>query len=153
MSATDWRDLTGGAVLVVAGLAYAAHSALSYDAGSLRSIGPGLFPTAAGGLLAMLGAAISINALIDRPALVRRAQHLPLRVPATILLAVAVFALSIERFGLLPSTLAVVAISALASRLSRARGVVLLALVLMALVAAIFKFGLGLLVPLFDWQP
>jgi hypothetical protein len=55
MLSRDYRDIVGGLLLVVLGLGFSWYAAEHYDLGSLRRMGPGMFPTVLGVALACLG--------------------------------------------------------------------------------------------------
>lgn len=111
---TGVKDLVSGLVLVVVGIGLAKYSAANHDIGTLRRMGSGAFPMGLGIVLAGLGAAVAISA---RGAARRIATDitLPRRPLVAILAALAVFALVIERFGLVPATVAMLVVGDLAA--------------------------------------
>ena len=68
-----------------------------YPMGSAMRMGPGYFPTILGALLAVLGAAVLVRSLLGSPA---PAPSFSLKALAVILAAVAVFAFTVERLGI-----------------------------------------------------
>lgn len=143
----DYRDIAAGALLFIAGLIYAGYAAGRYELGTLRHMGPGMFPAALGVLLATFGI------LILLPALFRQGEQLAIRLlpPLFILAGVAAFALLIRPFGLIPAVLAVTIIASLAEREFHPVKAAALGAVLALIACLIFRVGLGLPIPLFRW--
>lgn len=106
------QDFIGG-VLAFAFGAFMLVNALDYPLGSMLRMGPGFFPAALSALIMILGAALALHALRPRPA-APAAVPMRLRPLVTISIAVALFALTIERFGVVPATMALVLVSSLA---------------------------------------
>lgn len=143
----DYRDLMGGALLAAGGLGIALFSYYNYDIGTLRRMGPGMFPMGLGYLLAGFG--VWIFAL----ALFRRGDFPEIRIwsPLFVLLGTGAFALFIRPLGLIPAVLAVVVISSLAELKIRPVTIAILASSLSVLAWLIFKVGLRLPLQLFKW--
>ena len=57
------RDVVAGAALIAVGALYAGYAAWDLPLGSLRRMGPGLFPVGLGALLALFGACIAVPAI------------------------------------------------------------------------------------------
>lgn len=154
-------DLAVGLLVALfgAGLAYMAQA--GYPLGTLRRMGPGMFPLGLGFALSGLGLALAIagglRATAERVAAAAgdaRPMRLPgveWRVALLTLAGVITFALLIQRAGLIPATMAVVAISALADKRNRVLAVLLLAIALCALAVLVFKLALGMSVHLIVW--
>lgn len=143
----DYTDMVGGAVLVVAGGAVSLISISSYPLGTLKRMGPGMFPAGLGVLLALFGVILILQAL-RRPG-----NHPDIRKfsPLFVLGGIAAFALLVEPFGLIPAILGIVIISSFAELRIKPTTLVLLCLALCILAPGIFKLGLGLQLPLFRW--
>lgn len=142
----DYTDAIGG-VLLVAGGAWFALYALNYDMGTARRMGPAYFPFGIGCMVTLMGFACILDAM-------RKAGSLPRvewRAFATICGAVLAFALIIERFGLVPATVALVLISALAEDKPRVLATIILAAALCLVGVAIFSWGLGIPMPVLRW--
>jgi hypothetical protein len=139
------KDFWSGVMFLVIGLAFAGL-AQRYDLGTAQRMGPGYFPTALGGLLAVLGLVIAIRGLrrAERGSDIERFHFGPL---AVVLGAVALFALLLRPAGLVAALLVLVGVSAYASHEFRLREVVPLAVFLVGLVLAVFVWGLGMVVP------
>jgi putative tricarboxylic transport membrane protein len=116
-----------------------------YGMGNMHRMGPALFPTLIGLLLAMLGLAIALRAFaIDGPP-VPRFHARPIVVS---LLAIALFGVALAHLGLIAAVAALVLVGAVASRESRALETIGLVAVLIVFSAAVFVWLLGLPIPL-----
>jgi hypothetical protein len=115
--------------------------ARAYPFGSSMRMGPGYFPTILGGLLALLGAAVLVRGLLVRDEPIGRVE---VGTTLLILAAVALFALTVERLGIVVSVALVVLVSALPSGHFRWHEVTVLALVMAGLAVGLFTYGLGL---------
>ena len=147
MLTRDYRDIVGGAVLVITGLAFSWYAATHYDLGTLRRMGPGMFPSALGVLLAIFGAATMIPAFF-RPGTMPEVRKWT---PLFVLAGVAAFGLMIRPFGLIPATLAVTIISSFAELRIRPLSLAMLCLSLCLISWLTFKVGLGLPIQMFSW--
>lgn len=141
------QDLAAGLFLVaVAVLAYALASDLPM--GRAVRMGPGYLPTVLSWLLGGLGLLIAGRGFtIDGPRL-ERWYWRPL---IALTLSLLVFAGLLERAGLVIAILAAVAVSSFAAPRPRIVPVLVLAVVLAAACAALFKYLLGLPIVLMPW--
>ncbi len=62
----DYRDIVGGMLVAAFGAAAALYSFAHYRLGSVVSMGPGMFPTALGGLLVVGGFLIAAGGVLRR---------------------------------------------------------------------------------------
>lgn len=147
MLSRDYRDIVGGLLLTAFGIAVAWYAAASYDLGTLRRMGPGMFPMALGVVLAAFGVLIAV------PAFFREGTMPILRIwsPIFVLAGVAGFAILIRPFGLIPAILAVTIISSLAELKIRPVSLTILSASLCLIAWAIFRLGLRLPLPMFNW--
>ena len=147
MHSRDYRDMVGGGLLVVAGLGFAWYGHANYAMGSIRHMGPAMFPVALGVMLAGLGLALLI------PALFRPGPRADIRVwsPLFVLAGVSTFALTIRPFGLLPAIAATVVVSSMAELKVRPFSLAMLTLFLCVLSWLVFRVGLGMRLPLANW--
>jgi len=147
MYARDYRDIVCGGLLIVFGLGVSWYAAASYDLGTVRRMGPGMFPTALGVILAVLGLLIMV------PAFFRTGERPYIRffAPVFVLAGVAGFALLVRPFGLIPAILAVVVISSLAELKVRPVSLTLLSAGMCLLAWLVFRVGLGMTMPMFRW--
>ncbi len=129
------QDLIGGLLSIAFGL-FALVTASSYPMGSLLRMGPGFFPSVLAVLITLLGLALVASALRPRPA--GFAVQIRFRPIISIGCGIVVFALLLERTGLIPATLALVVVSSLAERRWRPQRAITLALAMAALVYVVF---------------
>lgn len=138
------RDIAAGAVFAVIG-AGALLIGSGYDMGRAARMGPGYFPAILGGLLVALGAGIALDGLKGAAASLPRIAWRPLVWTVS---SVVLFALLIDRGGLIVSTVGLVILSRVARPGHGPLETAALALILSGLCAAVFHFGLGLQFPL-----
>jgi hypothetical protein len=138
------RDFWSGLIFIAIAAGFII-GAQRYGMGDMHLMGPGLFATLVGLLLAALGAVIALRALaIDGPPVPR----FYLRPIAVSLIAIALFGLTLRHLGLVAAVAVVVLIGALASRESRPLEVAGLVVLLAVFSVAVFVWMLGLPIPL-----
>ena len=147
MLSRDYKDIVGGALLAVFGLIVAVDAAASYDLGTLRRMGPGMFPMELGVILSVFGVALIIPALVSAG----KRPHILIFSPLFVLLGVSAFALLVRPFGLIPAILAVVIISSVAELKIRPVSLTILSVTMCVLAWLVFRVGLGLAMPMFRW--
>lgn len=147
MVSRDYKDILGGMLLLVAGLVFSWHAWGNYSLGTLRQMGPGMFPFALGLLLAAYGAALLV------PAMFRSGEFPRFRVwsPIFVLSGVAAFALTVRPFGLLSAILAVTIVSSLAELKFRPLSLAVLSATLCLMAWLVFRVGFGTPIPMFRW--
>jgi hypothetical protein len=147
MPGRDYRDIISGALLVAFGLFVGLYAAKHYEIGILSRMGPGMFPSFLGYLISVLGA------LIMLPAFFRQGQLPQFRARPFVacLGGLLVFALTIERFGMVPAIALMVTTVIFADDKLNIAGALLLVAGLTALGVAIFSYGLGMPTPLLLW--
>ncbi len=140
--------LAGALILVLA--ACTIREGLVHEIGMMARIGPGFFPLMLGAILACLGVAVLFvpetraQTLSDMTAEIVKTARPLFFVSA----GVAAFALLIDRSGLVPATFASVVLGSYGNRSARLVPVLLLGIGLAALAALVFRFGLGMHMPL-----
>ncbi len=139
------KDFWAG-IMFLAFAAVAVLAARGYAMGSAGRMGPGYFPMALGIVLGVLGLIIIGRAFAAGDERVGALQLRPLLV---IVVAVSLFGLLIERLGLVVALVAVVVVSAMASREYRPVEVAALAATLAAFSVGVFVYALRL--PLTLW--
>lgn len=147
MRTRDYRDIVGGAALIGVGAFVAIHAFTSYRLGTVTNMGPGLFPTALGCLLAALGVIVLVPALF-------RSGDLPqidFRPLVTILVSIFTFAVMVRPFGLVPTILVLTLLASLAAGKLSLVGALVLAAGLSILATLIFPVGLGIQVAIIAW--
>lgn len=143
----DIKDILGGGLLLLGGLSYSIYTVTHYTIGTLRQAGPGFFPLALGLTLVLLGA------LVLLPALKRRGEmpEFQLFAPIMVLASVAVFALAIPAFGLIPAIVGMTITFSLAERRFRPISLALSCILLSLSAYLIFGVGLGMSVAMLRW--
>jgi uncharacterized membrane protein YfcA len=121
-----------------------------YPFGALSRIGPGLFPTVLGALLALVGAYMLATSRAHPP---RESERAPLEWKAWLLIAAGVVAFIVlgTYGGLFPASFAIVFLSALGDRKNTPKSAAILALTMSCAAVIIFYYGLHLQFPLFTW--
>lgn len=147
MRVYDLRDLIAGTVLIAVGLFVAVNATMNYPLGTVRHMGPGMFPMALGYMLAGLGVLVLLPALFRSGSLPRP----DVRPLLTVCAAVAVFAMTIRSLGLAPAVIATVLVSTQADDKLGPVGAVILAVVLAAMAVLIFMYGLGMPLQILAW--
>lgn len=147
----DWRDLAGGLACIAIGLFVVRHASRHYTVGELARMGPGFFPFVLGWMLAGLGALIAVLSLRRTVQALEPPPWRP-RALAAVLAAVVVFALLVERAGLVPATLALTLVASAAERPYRWRRSIGLGLALALLAWLIFTVGLKMTLPAFAFS-
>lgn len=142
-------DFVLGLVLVAFGLWVAGYAYANYNLGTVRNMGPGMFPMWLGLILAGLGLLIFTKGLRTSG----YAEPLDLRTSISVLAGVAGFALTLDRFGLVPAIFVLTILSSFASNRLTLTYALLLASVLAAMAYGVFGLLLGLQVQAFRWRP
>lgn len=142
------KDTASGLVFIAAG-ALVVIEAQSHSMGTLLRMGPGYYPTLVGGLTILVGAALVARSFLRGSMPVPRIAWREL---ALLIGAILVAAVSLNRLGLVVSTLLLVVISRLAVRPVHWVGTLVLAAVLAAVAVVIFWWFLQLPLPLWPWS-
>lgn len=104
------NDFWCGLLFIVVGVAFAVL-AQDYRLGSAARMGPGYFPTLLGALLVLLGASLSVPALVIDG---ERLQRFHLRPLLFVLLSIAAFGVVLPYFGFAAAIVALVLVSGFA---------------------------------------
>lgn len=143
MKSRDYQDLIGGALLLALGVFFVVY-ARRYNFGTLAQMGPGFFPTVLGILLGILGALIALPAWGRRGAM----PSVQWKTLLWVLGGVVLFAFTLRPLGLIVASLLTVIASSLADRETSWRLRIIIAISVMLITVGIFKFGLGMIIPL-----
>lgn len=143
----DYADIIGGALMILGGAWFTSY-ALNYNIGSLRRMGPGYFPVCIGILIAVFGLMLLLPAL-RRPGTIPVPEWRPM---LWICGAIFAFTITVERFGLVPATVALTVLAAMADNRPRPMTTVVLAAALSLIGVVIFTWGLGIPMPAFRWN-
>jgi hypothetical protein len=135
------------AAAVIAFGAFVIWEGSSYPIGTARSMGPGYVPVALGVLLVLVGLGLAFS----RDGHDDGGEPFALRPFIFISLGMLGFGLTLERFGLVPATVILIALSSLSSRSTRPLAVVGLIVALCTIGAVIFVYGLNLPIRLWRW--
>lgn len=147
MLSRDYRDVVGGVLLVVFGLAFSRYAVAHYDLGTLQRMGSGMFPVALGVLLTAFGLIIAALAMFRQG----KMPEVRFWTPFFVLSGVAAFAVMIRPFGLIPAVLAVTIISSFAELQVRPFSLAVLCATLCLIAWLTFGVGLGLSTPMARW--
>lgn len=142
-------DIVAGTVLVVLAL-LSLFEAINYDLGTLRSMGPGYFPVALSLVILACGIATIAGGFADRHDILALPPG-TIRAMSATLASMCVFALTVERFGLIPAVFTTTLIASLASKEARPAGILTLATGLSVAIYLIFSLGLNFQVPAFNF--
>jgi putative tricarboxylic transport membrane protein len=135
--------VAGAVLLAIA--AFALASSRPLEPGTLRALGPGFLPRAAAIGVGAAGLALVVLSFLKAGAGLDRWR---LRGPVFVGLALAGFALSIRAVGLAVAGPVVVLVAGLASPESRPRELLLFALLMTAFCVGLFRYALGLPIPI-----
>jgi hypothetical protein len=119
---------------------YVVAEAYTYPMGTATAMGPGYVPRILGSLLVMLGIATLVQARNSK----LRLPQISIRSSASVLAAIAVFALLIRPAGLLPAAFGLAIVSSFAEVPFRPVKSLLNGVVICAIAYAIFIWALGL---------
>ncbi|HZR01935.1 MAG TPA: tripartite tricarboxylate transporter TctB family protein [Burkholderiales bacterium] len=133
-------DFLAGLMFIAFGL-LALYLSRDYPMGTASRMGPGYFPTILGLLMCLLGSGVLLRGLVVREQPPRNFAFFP---ALLVLSAIALFAFTVERFGIVVAVALVVGLSSLASGSTRWYEALLLAVVMVALAVGLFTYGLDL---------
>jgi hypothetical protein len=137
------RDFWAGVMFIAFGIA-AMVIARDYPFGSAARMGPGYFPTVLGGILAAIGAVVSVQSLA-----IGGEKVGPWAWSALVLVlgAVLLFGVLLQYLGLVLCTFILIAVSSIPAHDKRWKEVLISGVVLSALALGLFIYGLGLQFP------
>ena len=146
MKIKSQRDFWSGLMFLVAGVVFAV-GATNYSMGSSARPGPGYFPLLLSIIMALIGAIVLFKALVLESAGGDRIGAIAWRPLLVIVASIAVFALIIDRLGMIVTVPVLIAMSSLAGDEFRWRGVIVSAAVLTLGSWLVFVWGLKLTIP------
>jgi putative tricarboxylic transport membrane protein len=147
MTRIDPVELFSGLLILGIG-AFFFHGAAEYPMGSVSRMGPGYVPRALGAICMVLGLVIATGA-VRMPG---RLPYVSWRAIFTILGAIALFGLLLERVGLIGAVLVASAVSMLGNPDAGARGIALTSIILAVFCWVLFGLVLGLPFHAFRWE-
>lgn len=133
-------------LIVIAAIALLEGAELS--AGSLNQMGPGMLPRALAVILSVLGAALVLDGVVEAGAGLDR-WHL--RGPVFILGAAIVFGLVVRPIGLSVAGPLALVVCAMADKGTKLVETLIFGVALTAFCVGLFKFALGLPIPVAPW--
>src|SRR5919197_2499239 len=139
------KDFWAGLIFIAIGGGFVLL-AQQYRLGDLHRMGPAMFPTLVGALLAALGEVLALRAFALDGAPVPRFYARPIGVS---LLAIVLFAIALQWLGLVAAIAVLVLVGAHAARDVRPLENLALAAVMILFSVAVFVWLLGLPLPLF----
>lgn len=137
-------DLVAGTMFLVVGLV-ALWELRDLHVGTLQEMGPAYFPRALAFMLVAIGLYVGLRS-IRGPA--QDLGNFNIRATVLIVVAVLIFAATVNRIGYLPGAVLLVAISSFADHEARVRQVAISIVCLVVFTAAVFIGGLGVQLPL-----
>ena len=138
------KDFWAGLIFIAIGGGFVLL-AQQYRLGDMHRMGPAMFPTLVGALLAVLGVIIALRALAFEGEPVPRFCLRPIGVS---LLAIVLFGVALQWLGLIAAVAVLVLVGAYAARDVRPLENLALAAVMIAFSVAVFVWLLGLPLPL-----
>ena len=139
------KDFWAGLIFIAIGGGFVLL-AQQYRLGDLHRMGPGMFPTLVGALLAALGAVLALRAFALDETPVPRFYARPIGIS---LLAIVLFAIALQWLGLVAAIAVLVLVGAHAARDVRPLENLALAAVMILFSVVVFVWLLGLPLPLF----
>ena len=138
------KDFWAGLIFIAIGGGFVLL-AQRYRLGDMHRMGPAMFPTLVGALLAALGLIIALRSFALDGAPVPRFEARPIGVS---ILAIVLFGLALQWLGLIAAVAVLVLVGAYAARDVRLRDKLALAAVMVAFSVGVFVWLLGLPLPL-----
>jgi hypothetical protein len=138
------KDFWAGLIFVAIGVGFILL-ARQYRLGDLHRMGPAMFPTLVGALLAALGAVIALRSFVLDGEPVPRFYARPIGIS---LLAIVLFGIALQWLGLVAAVAVLVLVGGFAAREVRPLESVALAAVMVVFSVAVFVWLLGLPLPL-----
>jgi putative tricarboxylic transport membrane protein len=142
------QDFAGGLV-VIAVAAFAFWQGAGLALGTFGGMGPGMLPRGLAVLLGLLGVLLVIDGVLEGGP---RLERWSIRGPIFVLGAVVAFGLAVRPLGLLVAGPLAIVIGAFASDEVRWRETLLFGAVMTVFCIGLFKFLLGLPIPLAPWM-
>jgi Tripartite tricarboxylate transporter TctB family len=138
------KDFWAGLIFIAIGGGFILLAS-QYRLGDMHRMGPAMFPTLVGALLAALGAVIALRSFVLDGEAVPRFQARPIGIS---LLAIVLFGIALQWLGLVAAIAVLVLVGAYAARDVRPLENVALAAVMILFSVAVFVWVLGLPLPL-----
>jgi putative tricarboxylic transport membrane protein len=141
------QDFVGGLVVIAVAL-FAFWQAADLPIGTLGGMGPGMLPKSLAVLFGLLGALLVLDSVLEAgPSL----ERWSIRGPVFVALAIVAFGLTVRPLGLVVAGPVAIVIAALASEEVRWVETIVVGVLMTAVCVGLFKFALGLPIPLASW--
>jgi putative tricarboxylic transport membrane protein len=141
------QDFVAGLV-VMAVAAFAFWQGFDLPIGTFGGVGPGMLPRGLAVFLGALGALLMVSAFVEEG---QRLEAWSIRGPVLVLGAMVAFGLTVRPLGLIIAGPLAVVIGAFASDEVRWGETLIFGVLMTALCIGLFKFALGLPIPLAPW--
>jgi putative tricarboxylic transport membrane protein len=141
------QDFAGGLVIIAIAV-FAFWLGWELPMGTFGGMGPGMLPQGLAVLLAALGALLCLDAVLEGG---ERLERWSLRGPLFVLAAIVAFGATVRPLGLLIAGPIAIVVSAFASAEVRWGETLIVGAVMTAFCIGLFKFALGLPIPLAPW--
>ena len=141
------QDFVGGLV-VIAVAVFAFWQAADLPIGTLGGMGPGMLPKSLAVLFGLLGAFLVLDSFLETGLPLERWS---IRGPVLVALAIVAFGLTVRPLGLVVAGPVAIVIAAFASDEVRWMEAIVFGAVMTAVCVGLFKFALGLPIPLAPW--
>ena len=143
-----WRQDFFGGVVIIAVAAFAFWAGADLPVGTFGGMGPGMLPKGLAVLLGLLGVLLILDARLESGL---RLARWSIRGPVFVLGAVVAFGMTVRPLGLVAAGPLAVIIAAFASDEVRWGETIVLGIVMTIFCIGLFKFALGLPIPLAPW--
>jgi putative tricarboxylic transport membrane protein len=141
------QDFVAGLV-VIAVAVFAFWQAADLPIGTLGGMGPGMLPKSLAVLFGLLGALLVLDSFLE---IGLPLEPWSLRGPVLVALAIVAFGLTVRPLGLVVAGPVAIIIAAFASNEVRWVETILVGVLMTAVCVGLFKFALGLPIPLAPW--
>ena len=141
------RDAFAGAALAIVGGAVTIYSYSHYSIGAISRMGPGMFPFMLGIALVVVAVAVLLKSFTQPSVQI----EVNVRAAAFVLASLALFALMIKPFGVVPALLALLLVSSAAVPGRRLAGTTAFSVLVTCGMVFIFVFLMNLNLSLFRW--
>lgn len=139
------KEFWAGLMFIAFGLFFLVWSQMNYQMGTAVRMGPGYFPSVLGGILAVIGILVLVDAFVEAGPKVAKFHFRPLLM---ILIACLAFAYMLKPLGLIGAIVALVFIGALGGHEFKWKEVAILTVALIIFSVVVFVKGLTLPFPI-----
>jgi putative tricarboxylic transport membrane protein len=141
------QDFVAGLVVIAVAL-FAFWQAADLPIGTLGGMGPGMLPKSLAVLFGLLGAILVLDSFLETGLTL---EPWSIRGPVLVALAIVAFGLTVRPLGLVVAGPVAIVIAGIASNEVRWVETIVVGLLMTVLCVGLFKFALGLPIPLAPW--